>query len=114
VQSADSEITATSERGLSGEITISGPPVNLTSSLVVLASELRAAAAVLTESCAAQGARPRSSLVMAGRGGQRHDPEATLPALYITNRPIRPSQDLAPKAPIPPQHTSITLATQCG
>ncbi|MFL5285289.1 MAG: filamentous hemagglutinin N-terminal domain-containing protein [Rhodopila sp.] len=113
VQSADSEITATSQLGLSGEIAIAGQPVNLTSSLVVLASELRAAAALLHESCAAQGARPRSSLVVAGRGGQRHDPETTLPALYIANRPVRAGQDLAPEVPTSPRHTSITLSTRC-
>jgi hypothetical protein len=70
VQSPDSAITAKSERGLQGEIALSGPPPNLTGSLVVLASELRAAAALLAERCAARGADPRSSLVCAS-GGSR-------------------------------------------
>src|SRR3954471_22596002 len=47
---------------VSGAILIAGPPVNLNGSLVVRASELRAAAALLAESCAARGARPLSSL----------------------------------------------------
>ena len=114
VQSANSEITATSQLGLSGEITISSLPLNLTGSLVVLASELRAAAAVLQESCAAHGADPRSSLVMGGRGGLRHDSEITLPALRFANRPVSTGQYDAPETPTPPRRTSVTLSTQCG
>jgi large exoprotein involved in heme utilization and adhesion len=113
VRSAGSDITASSESGRPGTITIASPPPNLTGSLVVLASELRAAAALLRESCAAQGARPRSSLVMAGRGGLRQDPETTLPALYIADRPVRTGQDDPPEAPTPPLHTSVTLSTRC-
>ena len=38
--------------------------------------------------------RPVSSLVEAGRGGLPHDPEATLPALYIAGRDMAPSVQL--------------------
>jgi large exoprotein involved in heme utilization and adhesion len=114
LQPAGSAITATSNIGTPGRITLSGQPVNLTGSLVVLASELRAVTAVLQESCAPQGARPRSSLVVAGRGGQRHAPETTLPALYIANRPVRTGQADALEVPTPPLHTSVTLSTRCG
>ena len=115
VPSANSAVTATSQRNVPGTITISSPPPNLTGSLVVLAGALRAAAAVLTESCAAHGADPRSSLVMAGRGGLRHDPGTTLPALYIANRPSGASQNHAPKAaPVRPQQTSVSLSARCG
>jgi hypothetical protein len=114
VQSAGSVVSATSQLGISGQIAISGPPVNLTGSLVVLSSELRAAAAVLSESCAARGARPRSSLAVAGRGGLRHDPETTLPALYIADRSVRAGEEHAPEVPAaPPRHTSVTLSTRC-
>jgi filamentous hemagglutinin family protein len=124
VQSASGSIvSAFSERAVSGEVTITGPPLNLNGSLVVLASELRAAAALLSESCAARGARAPSSLVVAGRGGRRHDPETTLPALYIANRPVNGGGSgggAAPQAasdtppPLPPLRTSISLSTRCG
>jgi hypothetical protein len=114
VQSAGSAVTASSELSLPGEITISAAPLNLNGSLVVLASELRAAAALLSESCAVRGASPSSSLVAAGRGGLRQGLETTLPALYFANRPVRAGQDHAPEAPIPPEHTSVTLSTRCG
>ncbi|MFL5288607.1 MAG: hypothetical protein ACJ8AW_48550 [Rhodopila sp.] len=108
VQSSDSEISAT------GSILSVNPPLNLAGSLVVLPSQLQAAAAVLRQSCAAQGVGPRSSLVVAGRGGLRQNPETTLPALYFANHPVHAGQDPAPEAPIPPLHTSIMLSTQCG
>lgn len=115
VQSADSVISADSAFGRPGTITLSGPPLNLGGSLVVLASELRAAAALLRESCAVRGAGPRSSLVAAGRGGLRQDPETTLPALYIADRPVRADQGgPTPETPAPAQHTSLVLSTRCG
>jgi len=122
VQSFDSAITASSQRGVSGDIFIAAQPLNLNGSLVVLASELRAAAALLREGCAARGASPRSSLVVAGRGGQRQGLEATLPALYFAGRPVRDGADTAPRqsvAPVPeasvaPTHISLNLSGQCG
>jgi filamentous hemagglutinin family protein len=113
VQSAGSDVTATSELSVPGEITISSPPPNLTGSLVVLASELRAAAALLQGSCATQGAKLRSSLVVAGRGGQRQSVETTVPALYILNRPVRGSQEQAVENPSSPLHTTVSLASRC-
>ena len=114
VPSADSNITATSVRSLPGTITISSPSPNLTGNLVVLAGALRAAAAVLTESCAAHGADPRSSLVMAGRGALRYDPETTLPALYFANRGADAWQKHGPKPPpVRPLHTSVSLTARC-
>jgi large exoprotein involved in heme utilization and adhesion len=114
VPSADSAVTATSQRNIPGTITISSQPPNLTGSLVVLASSLRAAAAVLTESCAAHGADPRSSLIVAGRGGLRHDPDTTVPALYFANRGAGAWQKHGSKSsPARPLHTSVSLAARC-
>lgn len=118
VQSADSAITATSERSLPGEIAITATPLNLNGSLVVLASDLRAAAALLSESCAVRGARPGSSLVVAGRGGLRQDPEVALSALYIADRPVRAegaggAPQGAAAADAPARHTGITLSGRC-
>jgi filamentous hemagglutinin family protein len=114
-----SDVSAFSELGVSGTITITGPPLNLNGSLVVLASELRAAAALLREGCAARGGSPRSSLVVAGRGGRRQGAaaaEASLPALYIAHRPVRTGGDQASEtaAPPAPVRTSVGLSSRCG
>ena len=114
VQSFDSAITATSQRGVSGEILVAAQPLNLNGSLVVLAGELRAAAALLREGCAVRGASPRSSLVAAGRGGQRQGLEATLPALYFARRPVRDGEQSAPDAPAAPERISLGLSSPCG
>ena len=90
IQSADSSVYASSEKGISGTVVITGPRVDVNGALVVLSSELRGRAAVLREACAAYGDRPVSSLVEAGRGGLPQDPEATLPALYIADRDLKP------------------------
>jgi large exoprotein involved in heme utilization and adhesion len=91
IPSSDSTISATSQLGISGTIEINGPRVDVNGALVVLSSELRSAAQVLRDSCAAQSVRPQSSLVEAGRGGLPQDPEATLPALYIAGRDVDPN-----------------------
>jgi large exoprotein involved in heme utilization and adhesion len=82
VASGDSVVKA------SGVLRFTGPRVDVNGALVVLASELRSAAAVLRDSCAAQGGRPISTLVEPGRGGLPQDPDATLPALYIAGREV--------------------------
>ncbi|MGE0415440.1 MAG: filamentous hemagglutinin N-terminal domain-containing protein [Acetobacteraceae bacterium] len=114
IQSADSAITATSQLGVSGDITFSGPLLNLNSSFVVLASSLRSAAAVLRESCATRGDAPRSTLVDVGRGGMRASAETTLPALYLAGRPVVDDPDHTPAAPQPVQQTILRLSTPCG
>ena len=114
VQSPDSAITASSQLGVSGQIFIGAQPLNLNGSLVVLASELRAAAALLRQGCAARGASPRSSLVVAGRGGQRQGLEATLPALYFAGRPVRDGGEPPSDASTPPARISLGLSSPCG
>jgi large exoprotein involved in heme utilization and adhesion len=80
--SADSIVSASSQKGVSGVVEINGiTPLN--GALVALSSELRSAVALSENSCAARAGRPQSSLVEAGRGGLPQDPEAAFPALYI-------------------------------
>ncbi len=112
VPSAESAITATSQLGVSGEIFITAQPLNLNGALVVLASDLRSAAALLREGCAARGAGPRSSLLMTGHGGQRQAVDVTVPALYFLGRPLRGDGNQG--AAIPAQRTSIGLSSGCG
>jgi hypothetical protein len=82
----------------------------------VLSSELRSAAQVLRNSCAAQAGLPQSNLVEAGRGGLPQDPDATLPALYIAGRDMSPTSPTVPGPPpsIPAQQTTARLTVHCG
>ena len=93
--SADSVVSASSELGISGTVEIIGPRVGLDGSLVVLPSELKNAAAVLRNSCAARGNHPRSSLTQAGRGGLPQDPDATLLAVRLADRDFAPGPQTA-------------------
>jgi hypothetical protein len=114
VQSAGSPLTATSERGVSGEIAIIGPPLRLNGSLVVLASDLRAATALMREGRAARSGSPRSSLAVAGRDGRRQGAvvEASLPALYTAHHPARDGEE-GSRAWAPPARTSVALSSRC-
>jgi large exoprotein involved in heme utilization and adhesion len=114
--SADSIVSASSALGISGTIEIVGPRVDLNGALIVLSSELRSAAQVLRNSCAAQAGLPQSNLREAGRGGLPQDPDATLPALYIAGRDMSPASPTVPgpPPPIPAQQTTARLAMRCG
>ena len=92
-------MSATSLLGISGTIDIIGPRVDLNGSLVVLPSQLRSAAAILRDSCAARIGLPHSSLTQAGRGGLPQDPEATIPALYLAGRDVAPGPRAAGNEP---------------
>jgi hypothetical protein len=107
IASTDSIVSASSQKGISGTVEIGGPRVDVNGALVVLSSELRSAAEVLREACAAQGNRPQSSLVEMGRGALPQDPEATLPALYIAGRDVNPN----PPAVAEPTEASGALQT---
>ena len=115
VASTDSVVSASSQLGISGMVLINGPQVDVNSALVVLSSELHGLAAVSREACAARANRPVSSLTEAGRGGQRQDPESTLPALYIAGRDVNPMA--ASPATIGASRaiqTTVRLTMRCG
>jgi filamentous hemagglutinin family protein len=88
VASADSAVTASSQEGIAGTITITGQETAINSGFVVLSTALGKAETILRQSCAVQGATPRSSLVDSGRGGLPEDPDQMLPALYVAGRPL--------------------------
>jgi hypothetical protein len=90
IQSSDSIVSASSQRGISGTVVINGL-VNANGALAVLSTQLRGRTEVLREACAARKNRPMSTLTEAGRGGLPQDPEATLPALYIAGRQVDPN-----------------------
>jgi hypothetical protein len=116
IKSSDSIVSASSELGISGTVEILGPRVDVNGAMVVLSSELRGRANVLREACAARAEQPISSLVEAGRGGLPHDPEATLPALYIAGRDVDPNPSTA-AGPIEASsalQTTVHLTMRCG
>jgi hypothetical protein len=100
IPSSDSLVSASSQLGISGSVEIFGPRVDLNGSLVALAGDLRGAAAVLRDSCAGRGNRPRSSLTEPGRGGITQDPDAALPSFYLAGRDIGPAPTAVSAAPI--------------
>jgi filamentous hemagglutinin family protein len=115
IASADSIVSATSQLGISGMVTINGPLVDLNGTLVVLSSQLRNAVALTRSSCAARANSPQSSLVEAGRGGLPQDPEATLPALYLAGREIDGKPHAAASSgPAEALQTTVHLAMHCG
>ena len=95
IPSTDSIVSATSEKGISGTVVINGPRVDVNGALVVLSSELRGRAEVLREACAARGGRRSRASSRPGRGGLPQDLEATLPALYIAGRDVKPNASAA-------------------
>ena len=97
IPSTDSTVSASSAFGVSGNVVISGPRVDLNGTLVVLSSELLSAVAVTRASCAAHALGRQSSLVEAGRGGLPEDPNASLPALYLAGRDLRLDPRVAPR-----------------
>jgi filamentous hemagglutinin family protein len=110
--SADSVVTASSQKGISGTITITGQQVGLNGALVVLPDALKAAEAILQSRCAAR--RALSSFVAGGRGGLPEDPEGVLPALYLTPRAaLGGHAGESRAAPAPLRHTAIRLTMRC-
>jgi large exoprotein involved in heme utilization and adhesion len=115
IQSSDSSVEATSQRGVSGTVVINGL-VNANGALAVLSTQLRSRIEILREACVSRAGHPLSSLVEAGRGGLPPDPEATLPALYIAGREVNPS--LQTQADITEAssalRTTLHLTMRCG
>lgn len=115
LRSDDSVVSASSQLGIAGTVTISGQETALNGSLVVLPSELRKAIEVLRNSCAARSALPRSSLVQGGRGGLLQDPGAAIPAVYLADRDARPAAPHAMRGARQPatQFVTLDLTTRC-
>jgi len=113
IASSDSIVSASSQKGISGTIEIIGPRVDLNGALIVLSSELRNAAQVLRNSCAAQSGLPQSSLIEPDRAGSRraaagsrcedsgalHRRPRHEPGLAHGSRPAAPDPDAADDSP---------------
>jgi len=78
IRTPDSKITASGT--VAGNIVITAPNTDVSSSLVVLPGTFLDAGSRLRETCAARGGRPASSLSPGGRGGLPPDPDAPLVA----------------------------------
>jgi len=112
IASADSVVSASGQS--SGTVTIESTRPDINGAIFVLSSELRSAAQVLRNSCAAQAGLSQSNLVEAGRGGLPQDPDATLPALYIAGRDMSLTSPAVPLPPIPAQQTTARLTMRCS
>jgi filamentous hemagglutinin family protein len=89
--------------------------VDANGALVTLRSELRAPVSVLLDSCAAQGSRPRSSLVGAGPIGVPQDPNTTLASLYLggRDRATGPAAVLGSPTAAGPPRAALDLTVPC-
>ena len=77
----DSSITASSKYGLNGQISILGPSVDLSSSVVPLSASLLGADSRLPEQCGKLLSGEVSSFIILGRGGIAISPDGWQPAL---------------------------------
>jgi large exoprotein involved in heme utilization and adhesion len=111
IPSADSIVSATSELGISGTVEIS-PRLDVP----LQGGELRALVAVLRDSCAALGSRPRPSLVGPGPIGVPQDPDATLASLYLggRDRATGPAAVLTSPTAAGPPRAALDLTMACG
>ncbi len=82
----NSQITASSQFGVSGSIAISSPDTDLAGSLARLPGALLDAQTALAQACAAKVQADTSSFVLVGRGGLPIEPGGTLPGIATASR----------------------------
>ncbi len=93
-ESPGSVISASSQLGVSGTVSISSPIVDLTSNLVTLPTAYLDVSNLLAERCAARLAGKASSFVLAGRGGMPVEPAGLLPSSASMNSPAVAAADI--------------------
>jgi filamentous hemagglutinin family protein len=79
-------VRASSQLGISGNVVIQAPQVDLNGDLVVLASDYGQTVSLVANSCVGRSG-DRSSLVAATKGGLAFEPGGAQPSLYFANRP---------------------------
>ena len=95
LRSQDSQITASSQFGVNGQISVLGPSVDLSGSLITLPGGLLAAESRLPERCAVRLPGNLSSFISVGRGGLPLEPQDYQPMFLLLdeqmeNREKRP------------------------
>ena len=88
-------ITASSQLGISGTITITGPVVDITGGLLPLPAAYLNASSLLAARCAARLAGKSGSLVLAGRGGMPPEPDGLLPGSASPGAPYAVARSTA-------------------
>ena len=83
LQSQESRITASSQFGVSGQISVLGPSVDLSGSLITLSSGLLGAESRLPERCAVRLPGNFSSFISVGRGGLPLEPADFQPSFIF-------------------------------
>ena len=92
LRSPESQITASSEFGLNGQISVLGPSVDLSGSLVTLTGRLLGAESRLPERCAVRLTGDLSSFISVGRGGVPLEPGDYQPMfLHLEDRREKPN-----------------------
>jgi hypothetical protein len=105
IRTPDSVIQASSNRSVSGTITITAPNTDVAGSLVVLPETFFDASSQLREACAARGGRHANSFKAGGRGGLPPDPGTPLMAAPSGQSPGQQTATGSPTAATarPPQ-----------
>ncbi|MEH2463013.1 two-partner secretion domain-containing protein [Nostoc sp.] len=94
----NSDITASSELGVSGEVTINSPDTDPSRGLIQLPSNLVDASQQIAQGCTPRGRQNASSFIATGRGGLPQSP----------NEPLRGQTVITGWVDLPPQATAIT------
>jgi filamentous hemagglutinin family protein len=94
IRTPDSKIMASGS--VNGDITITAPNTDISSSLAILPETFLDASSQLRETCAARGGRPTSSFAPGGRGGLPPDPGAPLAASPFGQPPRQQTATGAP------------------
>ena len=82
-QSSDSILSASSEKGIDGQINISSPSIDLSASLIDLPQNYLNNDAWAVEKCAVRIGGASSRLVLTGRGGIQRLPQDLLPSKIL-------------------------------
>ena len=98
--SPDSQITASSERGIDGVVEIRTPDVELQNSLTQLAANFVSPDSIVAGSCLARRNVERGSFTVTGTGGLPSSPYEAMNGKYETSsiQPLQGSSNTAPEA----------------
>ncbi|WP_339134325.1 MAG: filamentous hemagglutinin N-terminal domain-containing protein [Candidatus Electrothrix sp. GW3-4] len=82
LKSAESTISASSEFGVDGAVTINAPDTDITGAISTPPVEFFDASSILSDRCVTRGTSDLSSFNVVGRGGMAFSPDTHFPAFY--------------------------------
>ncbi|MDJ0735800.1 MAG: filamentous hemagglutinin N-terminal domain-containing protein [Nostocaceae cyanobacterium] len=110
-QTPQSDITASSEFGINGNVTISNPEVDPSKGLVELPSNLADPSQQIDKSCNPGSAKSRSSFVSTGRGGLPLSPTELLQDTSTLTQWVKPRTSAQNSAKVENQPPAPTVTT---